>query len=185
MWEFKSKAGDKLLYRNSNTGEECTFSKIYDHRDLGVFYMVDNVLMLPYSRKYLWDLAGQMEKIGIEKDELNNRMEEVMSLCRDKKQGFELDVYAIAQRITATLKDHWDYQKTALLAVSLCVIQAGDNIGAFDQLESQRRMAEWGKDRVMMDFFLSALSKRLEPLNNSFNAFTHLSSLGASPSKVK
>lgn len=184
MWQIKSKSTERLLYVNTNTGEECSFSKVYDHPELGLFYIVDNILQLPYQRKYLFDLAQQLEKVGIEKAELLSHMDSILALCKERRPGFELDVYAIAQRIQATLKDHWDYRKTALFAVTLCVIQAGDNIASFDQTESQRRIDLWSKDPTMLSFFLTGLSKRCEPLTESYTGLIQASLATKPPYRV-
>jgi hypothetical protein len=185
MWQLATKNPTSLVYRNTNTGEECRFSKVYDHTDLGVFYIVDNILTLPYQRKYLFDLAGQMERVGIEKAELTTSIDMILNLLREKKQGFDLEIYAIASRIQSTLKDQWDYRKTALFACALCVIQDGDNIASFDQLEAIRRINAWERDPTMLAFFLTALNRLLTPVNESFTGLTQAFSAAGHPSKDK
>lgn len=174
MWIQSSKTDQYLEYQNNQTGEVSRWSRIYFHNELGVFYAIDNVLQLPYQRKYLFDLAQQMERIGMEKDELSNKMQEIMTLCRDKKEGFELDIYSIAQGVERYMKDVWDYQKTALMVVALIVIQDGEQIGFFDQQQAEQKINKWMKDKEMLGFFLSIASQRISPVNSSFGQFTQM-----------
>jgi hypothetical protein len=183
MWKLKEKTEEALVYENTNTGEQVRCGRIYTHNELGVFYAFDNILQMPFQRKFLFDLAQQMEKIGIEKEELIDRMGKIQELCKDKKEGFELDIYAIAKGVEQTAKDHWDFEKTALLVTTLVVIQEGESIGYFDQAQSVRKLDLWKKDKDMLGFFLSVVSNLCSPLSKSFGAFTQMSSPNQLPRK--
>jgi hypothetical protein len=175
-WILKEKTNNALHYVNTLTNETSTWSKIWTHSELGDFYCIDNIMMLPYQRKFGFDLAQQMEKIGIEKDEMVNSMQEIMDLCKEKKQGFDLEVFSKAQIIHSTLKNGWDYQKTALMTCSLLIIQEGDTIDIIDQTESVNKINLWSKDKPMMGFFLSIANQRCSSLINSLDPFTQMSS---------
>jgi hypothetical protein len=184
-WKQVEKTKSHLLFENTQTGETVKASKIYDHAELGVFYAFDNILQMPYSRKYIFDLAQQMEKIGIEKDELADKMKQIQDLCKDKKQGFEMDVYAIAQTVERLVKDNWDYQKTAMLVTSIIIIQEGEAIGMFDQAQAMHKTMQWKMDANMLGFFLSIAAERCNKVSNSFANFTPLFSENLSQSKER
>jgi hypothetical protein len=155
MWKLQTKEEDALIYVNENTGEFVRCGKIFHHDELGSFYAFDNLMQMPYQRKFVFDMAQTMERIGMEKKELLERINKILTLCKDKEKGWELDVYSTAQHIEATIKDGWDYQKTALLVASVVVLQEGENIGLFDQSSSERKILQWSKVPEMLGFFLS------------------------------
>lgn len=167
MWKLSEKTEKALIYTNSNTGERVQWSKIYTHAELGNFYAVDNILEMPFSRKHIFDLAQQMERIGIEKQEMQEKMQQIMDLCKEKKPGYELDVYTIANNINNTLKDSWDYEKTAMLVCSLIIIQENEVIDTFNQDEAIKKINLWSKDKHMMGFFLSIANLRCNILTSS------------------
>lgn len=183
MWRLHSKTPKALIYENANTGEQVRWGKIYDHPELGTFYAIDNLLQLPFQRKFIFDLAQQMEKVGIEKDELADNMSKIKELCKEKKQGFELEVFAIAQKVEGFVKDHWDFEKTALLVTALVIIQEGESIGYFDQGQAQEKINLWRKDKEMLGFFLNVVSKLCSPANESFGNFTQMFSASQRLSK--
>jgi hypothetical protein len=172
MWQLKTKTDKGLQYVNTNTGEQVNCGRIYTHPELGNFYAFDNIMQMPYQRKYIFDLAQTMEKIGMDKDELKDKVENIMNLCKEKKQGWELDVYATAQHIDATLKNAWDYQKTAMLICAMVVIQEGENIGMFDQGEAEAKIKSWSKDKSMLGFFLSIVNQRCSILTGFLDRST-------------
>jgi hypothetical protein len=174
MWAIKTKTNKQLIFENTKTGEQCAASFVWKHNELGTFYCVDNLLQLPYQRKYAFDLAQQMEKIGIEKDELAAKMEVIKTLCKEKKPGFELDVYSIASTVEQYVKDGWDYQKTAMLVTAVCIIQEDDSIGYFDQSKAMDNINKWKQDPAMLSFFLSCVSEKCSHLNNSYTNFTQI-----------
>lgn len=185
MWQFSGKATNRLTYTNTTTGETCFFNKIYTHPELGQFYMIDSVLNLPYQRKYLFDLSSQMEKIGMEKDELLDNIDKILTILKEKKQGFDLEVFAIASKVRHTIKDQWDYKKTALFAATLCIIQEGDNINGWNQSESVERISLWEKDPTMLSFFLSNLNKICTEVTKSYGAYIPTYSVTESQPKEK
>lgn len=183
MWIQTNKTDNALTFTNNQTGDQITCSKIYEHKELGVFYVFDNLLQMPMSRKYVFDLAQQMEKIGIEKDELADKMKSVMELIRKREQGFELEVYSIANTVHNHVKGVWDYQKTAVMVAAVMIIQEGENIGHFSQQEAERKIEAWGRDAGMLGFFLNIVTQKCSKVNNSFANFTHLFSESLPPSK--
>lgn len=176
MWQLKTKSDKGLLYVNANTGEQVNCSKVYTHAELGNFYAFDNIMQMPYQRKYIFDLAQTMEKIGMDKEELQVKISSILDLCREKKQGWELDVYATAQHIEATLKNAWDYQKTAMLICAMVIIQEDENIGLFDQGEAEVKIKTWSKDKNMLGFFLSIVNRKCSILTGFLDKSTPMSS---------
>lgn len=183
MWIQTSKTEQSLTYTNNQTGEQIVCQQVYDHRELGKFYVFENILQMPFSRKYIFDLAQQMEKIGIEKDELADKMRSVMELCRKREQGFELEVYSIANTVHNHVKGVWDYQKTALMVAAVMIIQEGENIGHFSQQEAERKIDAWRRDATMLGFFLNTVTEKCNKVNKSFANFTQLFSENPYPSK--
>lgn len=174
MWIQTNKTDQALTFTNNQTGEQISCGKIYDHSELGKFYAFDNILQMPFSRKYVFDLAQQMEKIGIEKDELADKMKTMMELIRKREQGFELEVYSIANIVHDHVKGVWDYQKTALMVASVIIIQEGENIGHFSQQDAERKIDAWRRDAAMLGFFLNTVMEKCSKVNNSFANYTHL-----------
>lgn len=175
-WTLSNKSNTGLTYTNNLTGESCSLSKIWSHNELGDFYAFDNLMSMPYQRKYIFDVAQQMERIGIDKEEMISSMTDIMNLCKEKKPGFEMDVFAKAQLIQSTLKDGWDYEKTAMLTCAMIIVQEGDIIDTFNQEEAVKRLNLWSKDKPMMGFFLSIANQRCSNLINSLDPFTQMSS---------
>lgn len=174
MWTLKNKTKNQLIYENTRTGEQCTASFVWQHPELGNFYCVDNLLQLPFTRKFVFDLAQQMERVGIEKDELAVKMEDIKTLCKEKKPGFELDVYSIASTVGQYVKDGWDYQKTAMLVTTVCILEENESIGYFDQQQGMAKVNTWKKDPAMLSFFLNCVSEKCSHLNNSYTNFTQI-----------
>lgn len=167
MWKLSEKTDKALIYLNTNTNERSTWSKIYTHPELGDFYCIDNIMNLPFQRKYLFDLAQQMERIGIEKQEMLDKMQQIMDLCKEKKQGYELEVYNIASTINTTLKDGWDYEKTAMLVCAMMIIQENEIIDTFNQDEAIKKINLWSKDKHMIGFFLTIANSKCNILTSS------------------
>jgi hypothetical protein len=166
MWTLSKRTEKSLSYRNSNTGEECKWNQIYDHGELGKFYAIDNLLQLSYQRKFIFDLAQQYERIGIEKTELITHTDKILTLLKEKPVGHELEIFAMVQRINNTCKDSWDYLKTAMMIIPVLIIQEGDDIGAFDQESAQERIKIWSQDKTMMAFFLNAANSLCSKVSN-------------------
>lgn len=171
-WKLTNKTEDFIIHTNTLTNEEVRSSKIYTHKELGVFYIFDSLLNMPYQRKYIFSLIQEMEKLGIDKKELQQKLEKVMELCRDKPKGFEMDVYSIASTLNAFTKDIWDFKKSALMVTSLMVFQESENIGQFDQQLSEKKISEWSKDLEMLDFFLNLALERCNQVSNTYTNLT-------------
>jgi hypothetical protein len=164
MWSQQTVTDEKLVYVNNNTGEQCSLSRVYTHPELGKFYAFDNLLQMPYQRKYIFDLAQQYERVGMEKNELDTRLSEIQELCRIKKEGFEFEVYSIAQFIRSSIKDMWDFEKTSMLIAAMVIVQPDENIAIFDQQQAERKIALWRRDKTMLAFFLNILQQRCSSL---------------------
>lgn len=171
-WIIKNKSIDSITHSNTLTGEEVRSSKIYTHNDLGEFYIFDSLLTMPYQRKYIFSLVQEMEKLGIDKKELQQKLADIMTLCRDKPAGFEMDVYSIASNLNNFTKDIWDFRKSALMVTSLMVFQESENIGQFDQQASENKISEWSKDVEMLDFFLNSALEKCNLVSNSYTNLT-------------
>lgn len=170
-WILKNKTEYSITHINTLTNEEVKSSMIYNHKELGVFYIFDSLLTMPYQRKYVFSLIQEMEKLGIDKRELQQKLGNIMDLCRDKPNGFEMDIYSIASGVSNFMKDIWDYRKSALMVTSLMVFQENENIGQFEQSISEQKISTWSKDPDMLDFFLN---KALERCNQVSNIYTNL-----------
>jgi hypothetical protein len=166
MWNLKSKTADRLVYMNDNTQEECTASLIYHDEDFGSFFMLDNMLSMPYQRKYIFDLIQQNERIGIEKKELETHLNSIKEFC---KAGDAMSAYGTAMYIESKLKNSIDYEKSALLVTALLVVQEDDNIGAFNQEKAMELINKWSEKPTMLAFFLNFAQKRINVFLNFVN----------------
>jgi len=174
MWKQVSNDKDKLVFR-SDANETSTWSLIYKHSELGKFYIIDNIMTLPFLRKHIFDLAQQYERVGIEKKELIDKTDQILKLLKDKPQGYELDIYSITQRINMTCKDGWDFFKTQCMIMPLLITQDGWDIGNYDQSEAMARVNLWMKDKYLIEVFMNAASQCCSTVTNSFEDFTQMS----------
>lgn len=171
MWTRTELTDKRMVFSNSNTGEMCSLSAIATHES-GVYYAFDNLLQMPYQRKYIFDLAQQYERIGMDKKELEVHLNDIQEMCRNKADGFELNVYSKIDYIKQNIKDVWDFQKTALLTAAMVIVTPDENIAVFDQSLAEKKINEWSKDKNLLSFFLNVLQQRCTTLIEPFNTFT-------------
>lgn len=175
MWTKIESTDQRLVFANQNTGEVCSLSAVKKHES-GIYYAFDNLLQMPYQRKYIFDLAQQYERIGMDKKELDVHLNDIQELCRNKADGFELEVYHKIAYIRQNIKDVWDFQKTALLTAAMVIVTPDENIAVFDQALAEKKINEWSKDKSLLGFFLNVLQQRCsnltEPLNGLIQSYS-------------
>lgn len=161
MWNKTKVTEKQILYTNSITGEETSVDLVYKHSELGNFYIFPSIFSLPYTRKMVFDLIQQNERLGIEKKELIEYIERIKKLCQE---GKTMDIYAIASYMESKAKEHWDYKRSSLAIVALLIVQEDENISAFNQGEIEEKINRFSQDPTMLDFFLQYAQLRVESL---------------------
>lgn len=166
MWNEKTVSDKSIIYINTNTGEEASASLVYNHPELGRFFMFDSIMTMPFQRKYVFDLIQQNERIGIEKKELLTHLESVKEFINAGKPN---EAFGTVMYIESKLKDGWDYQKSSLLICALLVVQEDENINGFNQSDAEEKINKWAVDLTMLSFFLNFAQLRINSLMNFVN----------------
>lgn len=167
MWDRKDiSTKEKLVFKNTISSEECTLSLIH-RSEMGVYYVFDNPLQMPFQRKYAFELIKQHENLGLSKEEVIESFQSISDLCKTDTDS-RMDVYHLAQLAMSRLKDSWDYQKTALMTAAVMIIEDGESIDYFTQESAVAKIDKWSKDHVMLAFFLSIAQQKLNSLTTPF-----------------
>lgn len=175
MYKITHRTDSVVQVENTASNETYILKLIYDHKELGKFYVFPSILTMPFQRKAIFDLIRQHEIIGTQKKELIKENEEIMKLLVDKPQGFEHEIYTKLWNTNSTLKNAWDFYKTASAIVPLLIIPESDleNIGVYEQERQEQYINLWSKDSAMFAFFLNTVQGKM---NNFYNQFNHASS---------
>lgn len=162
MWQLINSEDKKLIYKNSNSAEICKLTEIYNG-EVGRYFIFDNILTMPYQRKWIFDSIQQHERIGIDKEELIVKLDECLTLL---KEGDTHNPFALLTAIKTTIKDSWDAVKTAQLVTSLLIVEEDEHIDSFDYDLSMKKLAKWSKEPKLSAFFLNAAQSKMIELTN-------------------
>lgn len=169
MWqEQEQKDPKKLTFSNSTTGEVCKLSLIYEHKDLGSFYIFDNLSQMPFQRKYLFDVISQHEKLGATKDEISAAFTAIKDLLVKGERKDVMQAYSVAEFYSNKIKDWWNVLHSETMILSLVIMQRGESLAFITQEEMQDKINTWIKDKEMIGFFLRTVSARIDDLRQSF-----------------
>lgn len=174
MYKVYKKTNNEVWLKNDTSTGLTRLKLIKRHSELGDFYVFNNTLSMPYQRKVMFDLIQQFNTLGIDKEELIKENNEILSLLESREQGFEMKVYSKVAEINKTAKSFWDYQKSAMLIVSLLIVHEDDMdlIGIFDQEQSEKRIKEWSKDSDLLGFFLNIAESKCNNLISKLDLST-------------
>ena len=167
MWrKLETPNSEKLIYKNDISSEECVLTQIHKS-DMGVFYVFDNPLQMPFQRKYAFELIKQHENLGLSKNEIAESLEKIKELSKSA-EDLSHEIFFHAESTLSKLKDSWDYQKTALMTAAAMIIEEGESIDYFTQDTAVAKINKWSTDSTMLAFFLNIAQVRLNSLTSPF-----------------
>ncbi len=159
---------NEVIVSNNLTGTEYYLDLLYNHQDLGKYYIFRNVLNLPYLRKAAFDVVRGLDTLGIAEDELTLKINAICEELEFQEQGFAQRALLEANFIKETLKNHWDYKRTLIMLLGLVIVPESqlEDIGNYDQRVIEDNVKEISKDSNMLEVFFFALTSKLEILSN-------------------
>jgi hypothetical protein len=159
---------NEVIVSNNLTGTEYYLDLLYNHQDLGKYYIFRNVLNIPYLRKAAFDVVRGLDVLGITGDELEEKINAIYEELEFQESGFAQRALIEVNFIKETLKNHWDHKKTLIMLLGLLIVPESqlEDIGNYDQKVIEENIKIISKDHNLMEVFFYAVSSRLEILSN-------------------
>lgn len=164
MWQQISKEDKTIIYANQS-GEICRLELLYEHKELGKFYIFNNATTIPYQRKHVLDLIIQNETLGASHKDLDDLLGQIQQLAKESNKSFE--IYNLATVMRNRINNTWTFHHAELLLAANFIVHENENISYFDQQTAEDKINTWSKDKDMLAFFLSKLSGWIKPLTNN------------------
>jgi hypothetical protein len=176
MYKIIEKTNKVAILQNETTKALIELKCIRTDAEYGNFYAFNTIYQMPIQRKLMFDMIQQYATLGIDKDDLQNDINEIKQICVNKPaDGYNI-IYNFVANQEVKIKSFWDYQKTSLLMVGLFIIPENEllQIGYFSQEKITENITNWSKDSELIDFFLSIAHLNL---TNSINQFSQISKI--------
>lgn len=173
--------GEKLTYRDSQTGSPCTYSLLYKGAE-GTFYVVDNPLLMPYQRKHIFDMIQERWLLGLNKKELLENKKKIREAFNE--QDYK-EIYHINERELEALSNGMSYQESSELITACYIIQKGETIDYFDIEEARAKYENWRKNPTLLGFFFNIAESKSKMLTASLPTLSpNASESQATPSQT-
>ena len=121
-YELVKETAEEIVYKNTETKITHTLIPVWSI-DNDEYLVFKNMMNMPAKRLLVFQNIQQLEKIGMLKNELLKFMGEIK---KEAKDGDTHSIYAKAEYIEQSLKDHWDFSKTIIAIIPLCVIKKSE-----------------------------------------------------------
>lgn len=177
MYTKIAETEEYLIYRNDLVSIEHKLIPIWTIEN-DRYLAFSNIMNMTASRLMVFQQIQELEKIGITKTEIINKLKSIKEYC---KEGDTHSAYSLADYIEENMKDHWDISKTFRAIIPLCIIKESEIqlMGSYDKELCENNMKEIEANPQMLEFFFYIVQKFIEnsqesALNSSQDYLTQI-----------
>lgn len=180
MWQLQPNGElDKRVYINSN-GSKCTTSMVYKDKEENQWYFFDDLMALPYTRKFAAMKISSLYSLGLSKDDLTGHIGRLKTISKSNDAEKYEKIYAETLDFENKVNNATDAikQLSALTCVYFTIND--EEIDSFENNLQIKKMALLEADPEMHNFFLT---KQIDASEHYQRLLTFLSQTASSGSQ--